>query len=193
MRRPIIYKSHLAGGGELALRLTRCANTWFATPPDAEEQARIAAATQQLRDQRALAHELHQDEAAFHAYSIELFREATFAPLHISAALVGKIIAKYGEPPVVETVEDEAHFSEYLRLAVLSFATPNNRRFLAAQLRRSLPIYTGVERWREAVIIDANTFRTALGHEVTPFLAQMTLAGLADYYDEQEEREEHSG
>ncbi|WP_129631356.1 hypothetical protein [Candidatus Oscillochloris fontis] len=183
MRRPIIYKSHLAGGGELALRLTRCADTWLATPPDDAEQARIAAATQILSEQRSLAHALHQDEAAFNTFCLELFREATFAPLHISATLIGKIIAKYGEPPVVESAEDEASFSDYLRHAVHCIATPNNRRFLATQLRRTLPIYTQAERWHEAIAIDSNTFRTSLGHEVTPFLAQMTLAGLADYYD----------
>lgn len=186
MRRPIIYKSHLAGGGELALRLTRCADTWLATPPDAEEQARISAAAQLLTEQRSLSREMHRDEEAFNTFSLELFREATFAPLHLSAALVGKIIAKYGEPPIVEAEAEAASFSDYLRHAVHSIATPNNRRFLAVQLRRTLPIYTQAARWREAIAIDSNAFRTSLGHEVTPFLAQMTLAGLADYYAAEE-------
>jgi hypothetical protein len=50
-----------------------------------------------------------------------------------------------------------------------------------------LPQFTEAERWREAVAIDYSAFRTSLGNEVTPYLAQMALAGLADYYDERED------
>ena len=68
-------------------------------------------------------------------------------------------------------------------------AQPNTRRLLAAQLRRYLPRYVEAGQWREAVAIDYSAFRTALGNEVTPFLAQITLAGLADYYDTHDEDE----
>src|SRR5690606_25247870 len=106
--------------------------------------------------------------------------------------LVEKMIAKVGEPPVVDEGE-EAIFSDYLRRAVLSVAVPNTRRLLAAQLRRYLPGYVEREQWKEAVAIDYSAFRTSLGEEVTPFLAQMALAGLADYYETHEEEPKESG
>jgi hypothetical protein len=189
MRGRLLQKTDLAGGGEMATLLTRCAGTWLAQPADQAEQARIAAAGRQLRDKRAIALELHRDEEALNAFCIELFREDTFAPLHLGPLLISKMIAQVGEPPVVG--EDETPvFSDYLHRAVLSVAVPNTRRFLASQLRRVLPTYTETGRWREAVAIDYSAFRTSLGNEVTPFLAQMALAGLADYYDELEEGEQ---
>ncbi|ACL24910.1 hypothetical protein [Chloroflexus aggregans] len=183
MRGRAIRPVDRAGGGEEAVRLTRCAGTWLADPPDAAEQARIAAAVRAVSEQRTLALELHRDQAALDAYCIELFRDPIFDPLHIGPAVIRRIIDKLGEPPV----DDEANttaFSEYLQRAVLLFALPNPRRLLAAQLRRYLPRFTEVGDWKAAVAIDYSAFRTSLGNEVTPFLAQMTLAGLADYYDE---------
>ncbi|NTW96982.1 MAG: hypothetical protein HGB28_00315 [Oscillochloris sp.] len=183
MRGRSVRKIDLAGGGEQAALLTRCAGTWLEQPPDVAEQERIGAAVRQVGVQRPLALELHRDAQALNALCIEIFRVEAFAPLHLSPQLVAQILAQVGEPPVVE--EDEsAIFSDYLRRAVLSVATPNTRRFLAAQLRRTLPAYAEGGRWREAIAIDHSAFRTALGNEVTPYLAQMTLAGLADYYDE---------
>ncbi|NTV64417.1 MAG: hypothetical protein HGA65_12890 [Oscillochloris sp.] len=188
MRGRIVRTSDLAGGGDLAVQLTRCARTWFEQPPDADEQARIAAASRQLRAQRQLALALHQDEPRLSALCIEIFRQGVFNPLHFSAKLVANIIAQVGEPPIVAASES-AIFSDYLRRAVLSVASPNVRRHLAAQLRRTLPTYVEAGRWPEAVAIDHSAFRTALGNEVTPFLAQMALAGLADYYEEVESQE----
>ncbi|WP_333691933.1 hypothetical protein, partial [Chloroflexus sp.] len=172
-----------AGGGEEAIRLTRCAGTWLADPPDEAEQGRIAAAVRALTGQRALAIELHRDQAALDAYCIELFRDPMFDPLHIGPEVIRRIIARLGEPPLADG-EDTAAFSAYLQQAVLSFALPNPRRLLAAQLRRYLPHFTEAGDWKAAIAIDYSAFRTSLGNEVTPFLAQMTLAGLADYYDE---------
>ncbi len=171
-----------AGGGEEAIRLTRCAGTWLAEPPTAEEQARIAAAARALTGQRELTLALHRDQAALDAYCVELFRDPMFDPLHIGPEVIRRIIDRLGEPPVAE--DDAAAFSRYLQQAVLLFALPNPRRLLAAQLRRYLPRFTEAENWQAAVAIDYSAFRTSLGNEVTPFLAQMTLAGLADYYDE---------
>lgn len=172
-----------AGGGEEAIRLTRCAGTWLAEPPNVEEQARIVAAVRAVNGQRALALELHRDQAALDAYCVELFRDPMFDPLHIGPEIIQRIIAKLGEPPVDDETNTAA-FSEYLQRAVLLFALPNSRRLLAAQLRRYLPRFTEAGDWKAAVAIDYSAFRTSLGNEVTPFLAQMTLAGLADYYDE---------
>ena len=186
MRGRSVRKTNLAGGGESAARLTRCAGTWLERVPDEAEQRRIAEAARQLREQRKLAVEFHRDPQAADAFCIELFRGPEFAPLHFSDELVGRMIAAEGEPPVVEE-ENQAAFSDYLRRAVLRVALPDTRRQLAAQLRRLLPEMVEAGRWREAIAIDYSAFRTSLGNEVTPFLAQMALAGLADYYDTVEE------
>jgi hypothetical protein len=183
MRGRSLRRTDLAGGGGRAAQLTRCAGTWLEELPDDTEQARIHAAGQQLRQQRAIALELYADNAALNAFCIELFREAAFAPLHFGPLLVEKIIAQVGEPPVVGDDEQD-RFSDYLRRAVLAVGHPDMRRFLAAQLRRLLPAYVDQGRWREAIAIDYSAFRTSLGNEVTPYLAQMALAGLADHYDE---------
>ncbi|MBX0330343.1 hypothetical protein K2Z83_22020 [Oscillochloris sp. ZM17-4] len=185
MRGRILRKSDLAGGGEMAVLLTRCAGTWLEQPADAAEQERIATAARQLRERRALALELHRDAQAIDAFCIELFRDEAFAPLHFGPLLISKMIAQVGEPPVVEDDQTDI-FSDYLRRAVVSVAVPNTRRFLATQLRRLMPAYTEQGRWREAIAIDYSAFRTSLGNEVTPYLAQMALAGLADYYDDAE-------
>lgn len=188
MRGRSVRKTDLAGGGPRAARLTRCAGTWLEREPDAAEQRRIEEAARQLREQRRLAIEFHQNPQQADAYCIELFRGVEFAPLHFSDELVEKIIARNGEPPVVGE-EEQAQFSNYLRRAVLTVASPDMRRTLAAQLRRTLPGLVEARRWRDAVAVDYSAFRTSLGNEVTPFLAQMALAGLADYYDAREEEQ----
>lgn len=185
MRGRSVRKTDLAGGGRAA-RLTRCAGTWLDQEPDSAEIARIDAAGRTIREQRRLSIEFHRDPAAANAFCVELFRTADFAPLHFSDELVARMIASVGEPPVVGEGE-ESQFSDYLRDAVLSVAHPDTRRFLSIQLRRLLPKYAEAGQWREAIAIDYSAFRTSLGNEVTPFLAQMALAGLADYYDSREE------
>jgi hypothetical protein len=189
MRGRLVRKMDLAGGGEPATRVTRCKGSWLEAEPSAAEQRRIAEAQSRLREQRAEAQAFHEDADEANAFCIELFRDERFGPMHFADPLVEKIIAKVGEPPVVDEGE-EAIFSDYLRRAVLSVALPNTRRLLAAQLRRYLPAYVEQGQWKEAAAIDYSAFRTALGEEVTPFLAQMALAGLADYYDTHEEEPE---
>lgn len=182
MRGHSVRTADRAGGGEEATRLTRCAGTWLAEPPDPAEQERIAEASRRVQQQRAVAAEFYRDMEAASEFCIKLFRGEEFAPLHFSDELVEQMIARVGKPPLVES--DQEHlFADYLRRAVLSVASPNVRRLLAAQLRRYLPRYVEAERWKEAVAIDFNAFRTSLGNEVSPFLAQMALAGLADYYE----------
>lgn len=166
--------------------LTRCRGTWLEHAPDAAEQEQVAQAARALREQRRIAIEFHTNPEAANAYCIELFRTPEFNPLHFDTLLIERMISRVGEPPIVDD-EDQDAFSEYLRGAVLSVAHPDVRRLLASQLRRMLPQFVEAGRWREAVAIDYSAFRTSLGNEVTPFLAQMTLAGLADYYDEREE------
>jgi hypothetical protein len=168
--------------------LTRCRGTWLEHAPDEAEQARVNRAARQLREQRRIAIEFHNNPEAANAYCIELFRAPEFNALHFDTLLIERMLSRVGEPPIVTDENTEA-FSEYLRQAVLSVAYPDVRRSLASQLRRLLPQFTEAGRWREAVAIDYSAFRTSLGNEVTPFLAQMALAGLADYYDEHEEAE----
>jgi hypothetical protein len=189
MRGRLVRKMDLAGGGVPATRVTRCRGTWLEAEPSAAEQRRIAEAQSRLREQRAVAQAFHEEAEAANAFCIELFRDERFVPLHFADELVEKIIAKVGEPPVVDA-GDEALFSEYLRRAVLVVALPNTRRLLAAQLRRYLPAYVEQGQWKEAAAIDYSAFRTSLGEEVTPFLAQMALAGLADYYETHDEEPE---
>jgi hypothetical protein len=186
MRGRSVRKAELAGGGTTAARVTRCAGTWLEREPDRGEQRRIAEAQRQLSAQRSASAELHRDGDAANAFCVELFRNEIYGPLHFSDELVEQMIARVGEPPVVDE-GNEAEFSDYLRRAVLAVALPNTRRLLAAQLRRYLPQYVEAGRWKEAAAIDYSAFRTSLGNEVTPFLAQMALAGLADYYDAHDE------
>lgn len=189
MRGRAVRTTERTGGGEGATRITRCAGTWLEREPDSNEQGRIAAASRLLKEQRAVAVAFHKDPEAANAFCLELFRGETFHPLHFSDALVEQMIALKGEPPIVDEGEGEI-FSTYLRDAVLAVALPNTRRFLAAQLRRTLPQYVEAGQWREAVAIDYSAFRTSLGNEVTPFLAQMALAGMAAYYETHEEEDE---
>ncbi len=168
---------------EYAASLTRCEGAWLERAPDSAELRRIDAAAKALREQRRIALEFHRDPHAAKVFSIELFRTDDFAPMHLEDWLIERIIERFGDPPVVEEEGEEAAFSQYLRQGVLAIATSRLRSALAAQLRRYLPRYAEAKRWKEAIAIDSNAFRTALGNEVSPFLVQMTLAGLADWYD----------
>lgn len=174
---------------EFAATLTTCAGTWLEQPPDAAEQQRIDTASRHVREQRKLAIAFHHDPQAANLFSIELFRRPEFAPLHMADWLIERIITTVGEPPVTEDVDGPA-FSAYLRRAVLSIADPQVRRALAGQLRRYLPRYVEAGEWKKAVAIDNNAFRTSLGKEATPFLVQMTLEGLARWYETYEAGDE---
>lgn len=164
--------------------LTRCADTWLALPPDEAELQRIEVACRAVREHRKIAVEFHRNPQLVREFSLELFQRPDFAGLHLSNSLIEKIIAAVGEPPVV-TDQDDPTFANYLRRAVLSIATSRVRRDLSGQLRRFLPAFVEREEWQAAVAIDHGAFRTALGNEVSPFLVQMTLQGLARFYDEQ--------
>lgn len=176
-----------------AASLTTCAGTWLEHAPDAAEQQRIEVASRALRQQRRVAIEFHQDGLEANRFSIELFRSAEFHPLHLDDWLIAQILDTVGEPPIVEDEQHAEEFTNYLQRAVLSIANAQVRRALAGQLRRYLPRYTEAGQWKEAVAIDHNAFRTALGNEVTPFLVQMTLEGLARWYETYEDDEALQG
>jgi hypothetical protein len=167
-------------------RYTRCGGTFLAVPLDDAERQRVYLAAQDLMAQRAAARALYADGEAFNAYCIELFRRPQFSALTLSRELVASIINALGEPPVPDA-GDEAEFSAYLNRAAAHVATAQNRRVLASQLRRMLPVLLGQNDLKAAIAVDYSSFRTSLGTEISPFLAQITLNGLAAYYDEQEE------
>ncbi len=160
---------------------TTCAGTWLAQPADLAEREAIDRAAQALKEQRKLALEFYRDPLAAKQFGLELFSQPAFTPLHLSDALIEKLIANVGEPPIVESPDDPA-FANYLRTGVLSIANSKVRRHLAHQLRRFLPQFVQAEQWTAAIAIDNNAFRTSLGNEASPFLVQMTLRGLARYY-----------
>lgn len=172
-----------ASAGDLT-RYTRCGGTFLAQPMDDEERQRVFLASQDLLAQRAAAQVLYANDAEFKAFCIELFRRPQFAALALSRELVQSIIDALGEPPVPDE-GDEAVFSEYLHRAAAHIATAQVRRVLAAQVRRLLPVMLGQNDLKAAIAIDYSSFRTSLGTEISPFLAQITLNGLAAYYDEQ--------
>ncbi len=161
---------------------TTCAGTWLAQPADVAERERIDRAVQAVKEQRKLAMEFYADPRAAKQFALELFQRPEFAPLHLSDELVQMMIERAGEPPVVTDADDPA-FAHYLNRAVLSIANSKVRRHLANQLRRLLPQFVAAQQWREAIAIDTNAFRTALGNEASPFLVQMAFSGLVRYYE----------
>lgn len=163
---------------------TTCSGTWLAQPADFAERERIDQAVRAVKEQRKLAMEYYANPRAAKQFALDLFQRPEFAPLHLSDELVAKMLAKVGEPPVVEQADDPA-FAQYLNRAVLSIANSKVRRHLANQLRRFLPQFVAAEQWREAIAIDNNAFRTSLGNEASPFLVQMAFSGLVRYYETQ--------
>lgn len=187
-----------------AATLTVCAGTWLAQAPDASEQRLIDEATKEVRERRKLAIAFHQQPRSARLFSLELFRGPPFAPLHMHERLIAEMLAVVGELPIdaadsaaseaagtAEATSDTADaehptFARYLRRATLHIATARVRSALAGQLRRFLPGAVMREAWQEALAIDHNAFRTALGNEATPFLVQMTLGGLVRWYEAHE-------
>ena len=172
-----------ASSGDLT-RYTRCGGTFLAQPMDDAERQRVYLASQDLLAQQAAARSMYADGEAFKNYCIQLFRRPQFSALSLSRELVQSIINALGEPPV-PAEGDEAVFSAYLNRAAAHIATAQNRRVLAAQLRRMLPMMLGQNDLKAAIAVDYCSFRTSLGTEISPFLVQITLNGLAAYYDEQ--------
>ncbi|MFL5801905.1 MAG: hypothetical protein ACJ8CR_09210 [Roseiflexaceae bacterium] len=171
--------------------LTACEGTWLEKPPTPEEQKRIDAAAQVLKQHRGLANEFASDGEAANRFSIELFRMPVFAPLQFEDWLIESVIDKHGEPPVVEDDSDPA-FSDWLRAAVLDVASSRVRRAMAEQVRRFLPMFVENEQFKEALAIDYNAYLTVMSDAVTPLLAQMMVGGLSRWYDEHEEDEEEA-
>lgn len=174
---------------EYAAALTTCEGTWLEKRPDVVEQQRIELSVRALRSQMELINQFKTDEQTANLYSLELFREPLFTPLHLEDWVIEQIIAAVGEPPLVDN-QDDPQFATYLQQAVLSVATARMRSALAGQLRRFMPQFVASGKFKEAIAVDYNAFRTSLGNEVSPFLVQMTLQGLARWYDEHDDEAE---
>jgi hypothetical protein len=168
--------------------LTACEGTWLERPPTAEEVARISAAQRELGNHRKQAAELDADEQALHKFSLEIFRDPRFAPLHFDDWVIEQVLDQYGEPPVVEDDSDTA-FSDYLRAAVQSIATSRVRRAISSQLRRFIPDYVEAGQIRDGLAIDYNAYVTVMSDANTPVLVQMLVGGLSRWYDEHEEEQ----
>lgn len=173
---------------DFAVALTASEGTWLERPATAEEQQRLKAAEQILAQHRAEATALSADEAALQRFSLEVFRDERFAPLRFDDWVVEDVLDQFGEPPVVED-ESDTSFSDYLRAAVLWFATSRVRRAISAQARRFIPAYVQAGQIRHALAIDYNAYVTVMSDAVTPLLAQMMVGGLSRWYDEHEEEE----
>ena len=168
--------------------LTDCAGTWLERPPTDEEQARILGAQRTLELHRAAANELSRDEERLQRFSLEVFRDPRFAPLHFDDWLIEQVIEKFGDPPVTEDPSDTA-FTEYLRNAVQWAATSRVRRAMALQAGRFLPGLVDAGLINEALAVSYNTYVTVMSDANTPLLVQMMVGGLARWYDEHEEDE----
>ncbi|MCS6841128.1 MAG: hypothetical protein NZ699_06525 [Roseiflexus sp.] len=165
--------------------VSNCEGTWLERPPDAEEQAKIDAAGRVLRRFRLEALQLGADQDAFNRFSLEIFRDERFKPLHFSDDLIEMILDEIGEPPVVED-ENDPSFTNYLLRALGVVASSRVRRVMAEQARRFLPQYVDAGQYKEALAIEHNCYMTVMSNAATPLLVQMLVSGLARYYEEHE-------
>lgn len=168
--------------------LTACDDTWLAQPPTEDEKARIKAAQKVLEQHRAAAAELSSNEERMQRLSLEVFRDARFAPLYFDDWVIEAVLKQFGEPPVSEDPNDTA-FTEYLRLAVQWVATSRVRRAVSLQVGRYLPMFVDAGLINEALAINYNSYVTVMSSANTPLLVQMMVGGLARWYDEHEEEE----
>jgi hypothetical protein len=169
--------------------LTACEGTWLEHPPTAEEQARIKAAQKTLEHHRGDAAKLSADEENLQRFSLEVFRNPRFAPLHFDDWVIEQVLDRFGEPPVAEDPADTA-FTDYLRAAVQWVATSQVRRAISSQVQRFVPSYVEAGLINEALAIEYNVYVTVMSDANSPLLVQMMVGGLSRWYDEHEEDEE---
>ncbi|HNP71643.1 MAG TPA: hypothetical protein PLO33_16100 [Kouleothrix sp.] len=173
---------------DFTVALTACEGTWLERMPSDEEHARIRAAQKLLEGHRAAAAELSANEERMQRFSLEVFRDERFTPLHFDDWVVAAVLEKFGEPPVSEDPGDTA-FTDYLRAAVQSVASARVRRALASQVLRFLPDYAEAGLVNEALAISYNAYTTVMSDANTPLLVQMLVGGLSRWYDEVAEDE----
>jgi hypothetical protein len=169
--------------------LTACEGTWLEHPVSEEEATRIRAAQKALEPHRAAAAALSDDEEKLQRFSLEIFRDERFAPLHFEDWVVEQVLERFGEPPVTEDPADSA-FTDYLRAAVQWTATSRVRRAMSGQVLRFLPSYVDKGLVNEALAINYNAYVTVMSDANTPLLVQMMVGGLSRWYDEHEEDDE---
>lgn len=166
--------------------LTACEDTWLEQPMSEAEGARIKAAQKMLEQHRAAAAALSADEERMQRFSLEVFRDERFAPLHFDDWVIEQVLERFGEPPVSEDPGDTA-FTDYLRAAVQWMATSRVRRAMSGQVLRFMPSYTDAGLVNEALAINYNAYVTVMSDANTPLLVQMMVGGLSRWYDEHEE------
>jgi hypothetical protein len=174
---------------DFIVALTACEGTWLEQPPTAEEQARIKAAQKTLEHFRAEAAKLSADEENLQRFSLEVFRNPRFAPLHFDDWVIEQVLDRFGEPPVTEDPADTA-FTDYLRAAVQWVATSQVRRAISSQAQRFVPQYVETGLIDEALAIEYNVYVTVMSDANSPLLVQMLVGGLSRWYDEHDEDEE---
>jgi hypothetical protein len=169
--------------------LTANVGAWLEQPPQKDEQQRILTARRALQQHRAEAEALAADSEAANRFSLDVFRDERFAPLHFDDWVIEQVLAELGEPPIVEDDSDPA-FSNYLRDAVQRIAGSRVRRAMAEQVIRFIPGYIEAGQVREALAIEQNAYMTVMSEAITPLLVQMLVGGLARWYDEHEPDDE---
>lgn len=182
-------KRERRAAADFVTSLTACAGTWLDGPPSEQERRAVDSARRELMQHRAEIQALTADAEAANRFSLEVFRDARFAPLQFEDWVIEDVLDTFGEPPVVEDDDDPA-FSNYLRDAVLHVASGKVRRAVVAQVLRFLPQYVQAGQIKEALAIEYNAYMTNMSDAVTPLLAQMMVGGLARYYDTVEEEEQ---
>ena len=141
--------------------VSNCEGTWLERPPDADEQAKIDSAGKILRRFRMQALQLGADRDAFNRFSLDIFRDERFAPLHFSDDMIEMILEEIGEPPVVEDDSDPS-FTNYLLRALGVVASARVRRTMAelllfqTVLNRFLIGMTGVIGMRQYAPVSDN-------------------------------------
>ena len=168
--------------------LTACEGTWLEQAPTEEELVRFKAAQKILEQHRAAAARLSSDQDQLQRFSLEVFRNPRFAPLHFDDWIVEQVLDQFGEPPVSEDPEDTA-FTDYLRTAVQWVASSRVRRAISGQVRRFIPTYVDAGMIDEALAIEYNAYVTVMSDANTPLLVQMLVGGLSRWYDEHEEEQ----
>jgi len=171
--------------------LTASTGTWLERPPSEAEQARMKAAYKTLEQHRGAAAKLSADEDQLQRFSLEVLRDARFAPLHFDDWVVEQVLDQFGEPPVSEDPDDTA-FTDYLRAAVHSIASSRVRRAVSTQVQRFVPDYVEAGQIDQALALEYNAYVTVMSDANTPLLVQMLVGGLSRWYDEHDDEEEEA-
>ncbi len=168
--------------------LTHSLGTWLERAPTDEDALRLKQAEHLLRGLNIPPAELGANREDFNKFSLAVYREPRWEPLHVDDWVIEDIIEDLGAPPIVSDESDPA-FTEYLLKSLSLMASARFRRALAEQSRRFVTEYVGEGRFKEALAIEHNAYLTVMSEAATPLLVQMLVGGLARYYETHDEEE----